>query len=162
MTFVNIERPKITYFDPKYFNKVFALSRRLNRQDPRHYLEVYVDTRIQMDNTMKLEFFVYQFLTNRYKPSFIELHYQLCDLINLDPLIGKVVLNALGGRTCPYPPGVYDLKNLSVPFVPKGFPFTKGRIYINVSLTDSGEIKNIGRAYIDMEFKVANIRHKTN
>ncbi|KAJ8712075.1 hypothetical protein PYW07_004917 [Mythimna separata] len=114
-----------------------------------------------MDNTMRIDFFVYQFLTNRYQPSFVELHFQLCDLINLDPVIGKVVLKALGGRKCPYPPGIYDMKNLSIPIVPRGFPFTKGRIYINVSITASGTMENVGQAHIDMEVKTANIKKKS-
>ena len=47
---------------------------------------------------------------------------------------------------------------MSVPYVPQEFPFTKGRIYLNVSFNLNGVTKLIGGGSIDMEIKVYRIK----
>ncbi|KAJ8714849.1 hypothetical protein PYW08_004830 [Mythimna loreyi] len=109
-----------------------------------------------MNNSLTLDFYFYQFLTNRYQPSFVEMHFKFCDMINADPFFGASMRRALGGN-CPYPPGEYDMTNLSIPFVPKSFPFVKGRIYCNVSFVNGGVTLPVGGGSIDMEIKITYI-----
>ncbi|KAJ8712084.1 hypothetical protein PYW07_004926 [Mythimna separata] len=105
-----------------------------------------------MTNKLKIDFYFYQFLSNRYQPSFVEMHFKFCDMIQSDTIFGPALLTAMGS-TCPYPPGIYDLKNMSIPYVPKNFPFTKGRIYCNATLTEGGVTRAIGHGHIDVEVK---------
>ena len=50
------------------------------------------------------------------------------------------------------------MKNLSIPYVPRGFPFSKGRIYCNLSLITSGVSKTIFYGSIDLEIKIARLK----
>ncbi|XP_026741676.1 uncharacterized protein LOC113503783 [Trichoplusia ni] len=127
----------------------------MNRHDPRYYVGINTKTLVVVGNNIKLDFYFYQFLTNRYRPSFIEMHFKFCELV-ADSFIGATLKRAFNDRTCPYPPGIYDLENLSLAYVPKGFPFTKGRIICNLTMTErSGTTKYVGHGYIDIEVKVA-------
>ncbi|KAJ8714845.1 hypothetical protein PYW08_004826 [Mythimna loreyi] len=126
-------------------------SKRLNRQDPRHFFNLYVHLLVTATNNFKLDFYFYQFLSNRYKPSFVEMHFILCDMLQSDQIFGSALLSGLGGQRCPYPPGIYDLNNMTMPHVPKNFPFPKGRIYCNVSLTEGDVTKLVFYGNIDLE-----------
>ncbi|KAJ8714848.1 hypothetical protein PYW08_004829 [Mythimna loreyi] len=161
ITYISTEHPVVEWIDTKYFKNFTLLSKRISREDPKYYVEVYVHTLFKLDNNLKPSFYFYQFLTNRYRPSFVEMHFSFCEMMNSDTFFGETMRNAIPGRKCPFPPGEYDLKNMSIPYVPRGFPFAKGRIYCNVSFADGGVTKHIGRGSIDMEIKVAKLRKRT-
>ncbi|KAJ8712080.1 hypothetical protein PYW07_004922 [Mythimna separata] len=134
------------------------ISKRLNRQDPRHFVDIQVQTLVTVSNNFKLDFYFYQFSTNRYQPSFVEMHFKFCDMMQFDTIFGSAMLTAAGGQKCPYPPAFYDLKNMTISYVPKNFPFTKGRIYCNGTLTEGGVIRDVFRGSVDLEVKTW---HKT-
>ena len=50
------------------------------------------------------------------------------------------------------------MQNMTIPYVPKGFPFNKGRILCNISLIQGGSPKLVAYGSIDMEVKVAKIK----
>ncbi|PZC71920.1 hypothetical protein B5X24_HaOG212261 [Helicoverpa armigera] len=155
---MNTERPKIIEFNKKYVSNLTLSSRRVSRRDERHYVELYIETLFTITNNFKLDFYFYQFLTNRYQPSFVEVHFNFCELLEKDRLFfGPALKKALGNHTCPIPPGNYDLRNMSILETPNGFPFTKGRIYCNGSVTENGVSHFVLYASIDMELKTIRI-----
>ncbi|KAJ8712085.1 hypothetical protein PYW07_004927 [Mythimna separata] len=154
------EHAVVLWYDKTYAKNITVFSRRFNRQDPKYYMHLYVHSLITLDNSLKVDFYFYQFLTNRYRPSFVELHFKLCDMVKYDELFGAELQRSVGDLTCPFPPGEYHLHNLSFQYVPKSFPFVKGRIYCNVSLNVGGVTKLIANGSSDMEIKVARIKNK--
>ncbi|KAJ8712083.1 hypothetical protein PYW07_004925 [Mythimna separata] len=104
MSYFDTERPVVDWYDKTAFRYFILISKRLNRQDPRHYVEVRIHTLFTMSNKFKLDFYFYQFLTNRYRPSFVEMHLPFCDMMQSDTIFGPTMLRAMGDKTCPYPP----------------------------------------------------------
>ncbi|KAJ8712072.1 hypothetical protein PYW07_004914 [Mythimna separata] len=129
------------------------VSKRLSREDPRHFLDMQIHLMVTAADNFAVDFYFYQFLTNRYQPSFVEMHFKLCEMLQPGNIFGSAMLAAGGDQRCPYPPGIYDLRNMTIPFVPKNFPFTKGRIYCNVSFTEGGVTRTVVRGSIDLELK---------
>ncbi|CAH0589266.1 unnamed protein product [Chrysodeixis includens] len=154
MSYFNTEHPVVTFIDTTVFEYFNLTNHRKNRHDPRYYVGINTKTVVVVGNNLKLDFYFYQYLTNGYRPSFIEMHFKFCELV-ADSFIGPTLKRAFKNRTCPYPPGVYDLEDLSLAYVPKGFPFTKGRIIANLTYTERGSSRYVGHGYIDIELKVA-------
>ncbi|XP_053619328.1 uncharacterized protein LOC128680308 [Plodia interpunctella] len=103
---------------------------------------------------MGVDMYIYELLTNVYKRSFVEFHFGICDLIKKDHFFGKPLNQGRAlHETCPFSPGPYSFYNMTVPVasIPLSFPFTKGRIYANISSADSGVL--IGSGHINMELK---------
>ena len=50
------------------------------------------------------------------------------------------------------------MQNLSVSLVPADFPFTKGRVYLNVSVNLKSVVEVIGIGSMDVELKVSRIK----
>ncbi|KAL0831006.1 hypothetical protein ABMA28_001892 [Loxostege sticticalis] len=102
-----------------------------------------------------VDFYFYEYLSNMYKRGFIEMHFNWCELMN-DNFFGAPMRQGKLSGPCPYPPGAYNLYNMSIDIrvIPRSFPFTKGRIYANVSYKHIF----IGAGYIDMEVKEVNLK----
>ncbi|XP_061723659.1 uncharacterized protein LOC133529873 [Cydia pomonella] len=105
----------------------------------------------------RADFYFYQFLSNEYRRSFVEMHFRWCFLIHNDPFFGAPMKQGKLKEPCPYPPGDYHMYNMSIPTaaIPSGFPFTKGRIFGN--LTHNGN--DVFGGYIDMELKEKRVKN---
>ncbi|XP_059057814.1 uncharacterized protein LOC131851341 [Achroia grisella] len=154
--YFSTERPGIIFFDSEYVRYVNITSQRYSRKDPFYYVNIHLDTIVPIGNNFMLHFYFYEFLTNQYKRGFIEMHKPFCDLIHKDTFFGAAMKKYFP-PSCPVPKGSYHMYNMTIPIeqVPKGFPFTKGRIYCNV--TENGTNKIVLSGYIDMELKYARI-----
>ncbi|XP_059057817.1 uncharacterized protein LOC131851344 [Achroia grisella] len=157
--YFSTEHPTITYFDRDYLKFVNVSSRRRSRKDPFYYVDIHGTTLIDVGNNFTSNFYFYEFLTNQYKRGFIEMHIKVCDLILNNKFFGTAIKKNLA--YCPLPAGDYHLYNMTIPIdqVPRGFPFTKGRIYVNGTVTDTNKVVVAG--YIDLELKEFTVRTKT-
>ncbi|CAB3230194.1 unnamed protein product [Arctia plantaginis] len=106
-----------------------------------------------LDNTIRMDFYFYEYLTNRYRPSFVELHFGFCDMLEKDSIFGSQIKRHRENLTCPYPPRQYNLTKMSVTFIPKNFPFQRGRIYLNITRHENDKKALYVSAHIDMEIK---------
>ncbi|XP_031765603.2 uncharacterized protein LOC116413040 [Galleria mellonella] len=156
--YFSTEHPCIVYRDPMVSGFVNITSRRHSRKDPFYYVDFHINLLVSIGNNVTISFYFFEFLTNQYKRGFIEMHMGLCDLIFKDKFFGTALkrhLNSTILEHCPLPKGDYHFHNMTIPLeqVPRGFPFTKGRIYANATIT--GTDKVVGSAYIDLELKTA-------
>ncbi|CAH0589264.1 unnamed protein product [Chrysodeixis includens] len=147
------------YVNLKHFKFLNATSHRISRRDPRYYLDLYMETKTVLDERTWISIVFYQFLTNRYRPSFIELNFVLCEMLKDDKFMGSPFRMALHNKTCPFPPGKYLLANMTLlPVLPPGFPFTKGRIVANLTFHDGDHIDYAAHGYLDIEIKTAKMK----
>ncbi|XP_059057778.1 uncharacterized protein LOC131851308 [Achroia grisella] len=154
--YFSTERPSILYSDPHYLPYVNLTSQRYSRKDPFYYVDLHFHLAVPFGHNTTVHFYFYEFLTNQYKRGFIEMHMTFCDLVHKDLFFGAAMRKHLP-PSCPIPSGPHHLYNMTIPIeqVPKGFPFTKGRIYCNI--TENIRNKIIVAGYIDMELKYARI-----
>ncbi|XP_060803703.1 uncharacterized protein LOC106129111 [Amyelois transitella] len=149
------EHPKVYEFNRKYVTYANLTTTRYGRRDPVYYVGLHFHSLYSFGNNWTVDFYFYQFLSNEYKRSFVEMHFGWCDLIKKDKFFGQAMNQGrfLEQPKCPFAPGYYHLYNMTVPVtsIPWNFPFTKGRIYANVTATGTGEI--LARGYINMELK---------
>ncbi|CAH0702057.1 unnamed protein product [Spodoptera exigua] len=104
-----------------------------------------------MMQSLMVDVKINQYLHNEYRPSFVGLHYRLCDLVNKEPFIGGAIKNS--GLVCPLPAGYHAIMNITAPTenFPNVFPFEKGRLEITASLTSTGE--PVLKLFVEAKFK---------
>ncbi|XP_063530688.1 uncharacterized protein LOC134741725 [Cydia strobilella] len=149
--YIVTERPKVTHINSKYLSYVNFTSVRKNRRSPMYYVDIHYQQLVSIDDNFEVDFYFFQFLSNEYRRSFVEMHFRWCSLIHKDPFFGAAMKQGKLARPCPYPPDDYHMYNMSIPSaaIPPGFPFQKGRIYANMTLHG---IDVVG-GHIDMELK---------
>ncbi|KAJ2941216.1 hypothetical protein O0L34_g10451 [Tuta absoluta] len=154
--FLKVEHPNVTFINAKYVGYLNQTVHRYNRRDPVYYHDLHFEALVSMDNWLKIEFFFFEWLTNQYKPTFVEMRFRWCDLILKDKFFGAAMKQGKLAKPCPHPPGIYHLYNMTVPgaAIPGSFPFSRGRIYCN--LTDSRNHQFVAALYINMEIKIVN------
>ncbi|XP_059057816.1 uncharacterized protein LOC131851343 [Achroia grisella] len=157
--YFSTEHPNITYWDTNYFEYVNVSSRRHSRKDPFYYVDIHAKTVVTIGNNFTGNFYFYEFLSNQYKRGFVEMHFKFCDLVLNNKFFGAAMKKNI--KTCPLPVGEHHLYNMTIPIeqVPRGFPFTKGRIYVNGTVTDTNKVVVAG--YIDLELKEFIVPTKT-
>ncbi|XP_028166126.1 uncharacterized protein LOC114356930 [Ostrinia furnacalis] len=92
---------------------------------------------------------LHEYLHNEYRRSFVEFHFKLCDMINSDPYVGAMVANV--GITCPVPPKLQHLVNMTVPSTVNfkfKWPFKKCMAQVEFALTSTGESMAMGNFYL--------------
>ncbi|XP_061711676.1 uncharacterized protein LOC133520973 [Cydia pomonella] len=103
----------------------------------------------------RIDIYLYEFLSNEYRRSFVEMHYRACDFIMKDNTFGNIFAARMPEvfRKCPFPQAEYHLVNLSYPDVPllKTFPFQKGRLFVSFSVPKTKEL--LVETYIDVLIK---------
>ncbi|XP_063542090.1 uncharacterized protein LOC134750777 [Cydia strobilella] len=152
------ERAVITHRSPKYVSYInFTATRKNRRRSPMYYVDIHYNSLVPFDDNLQVDFWFYQFLSNEYRRSFVEMHFRWCSLIHDDPFFGAAMKQGKLNEPCPYPPGDYHMYNMSIPTaaIPPGFPFTKGRIFAN--LTHNGN--DVFGGYIDMELKEKRVKN---
>ncbi|XP_047987087.1 uncharacterized protein LOC125226947 [Leguminivora glycinivorella] len=104
-------------------------------------------------NEFRVNTYIYEFLSNEYRPSIIEFHYKICDAFdnpkfNVFKPIYQQYVNA---SSCPFPKGEYNFMNISVPNMPllKTFPLRKGRMFTTVLHREDRVVEG----YIDIVIK---------
>ncbi|XP_073961300.1 uncharacterized protein isoform X1 [Choristoneura fumiferana] len=149
--YILTEHAVITHLNSSYVCYTNFTSKRHGRRSPMYYVDIHYRSLVPFDNTFKADFYFYEFLSNEYRRGFVEMHFKWCDLIHKDPFFGAAMNQGKFRRPCPFPPDDYHMYNMSIPSaaIPPGFPFTKGRIYANV--THRGY--DVFGGYIDMELK---------
>ncbi|XP_059057812.1 uncharacterized protein LOC131851340 [Achroia grisella] len=154
--FLAMERPRIEYVDREYIPYSNVTSLRHNRKDQFYYVNIHMMLAVPFGNNVTMHFYFYEWLTNQYKRGFIEMHLPACILIHKNKFFGTA-LRGYFPSTCPIPVGDYHLYNMTVPVdqIPRGFPFTKGRIYCNITIDNNNKL--IGSAHIDIELKTISI-----
>ncbi|XP_059057810.1 uncharacterized protein LOC131851337 [Achroia grisella] len=157
ITYFSTEHPRIVYYDTKYADYSNVTARRHSRKDPFYYVDFHINLLVPYGNNVTVSFYFYELLTNVYKRGFIEMHMGVCDLVLNDKFFGGAMRRNFNNAQihCPFPKGEYHYYNMTIPIeqVPRGFPFTRGRIYCNVSITNTDKV--IGSGYIDLELKTA-------
>ncbi|KAI8439116.1 hypothetical protein MSG28_012974 [Choristoneura fumiferana] len=195
------ERAKITYVNSSYLSFVNISAKRHNRRSTLYYVDLHYDQLVPFDDSIRVDFYFYEFLSNEYRRGFVEMHFGWCKLIHEDPFFGAAMNQGKLREPCPFPPkhhdqsvtkkkvpwivrkpsvdaqgclacdmtkaelhfvvrrmlhaatakGDYHMYNMSIPSaaIPPGFPFTKGRIYAN--LTQRGNF--VFGGHIDMELR---------
>ncbi|XP_039762500.1 uncharacterized protein LOC120635550 [Pararge aegeria] len=162
--YINLERPIVSYSNPKLVRNIVLKSRRLSRNDPLHYVTLNLTLLDTFDNKVKFNFYIYELLSNVYKRSFVEWHVAGCDFILKDSFLApsvRATFEKSGNKlTCPAPAGNYSLPNMSILItsIPKNFPFQTGRLYANVTRLDEMVIK----CHIDFQIKSYNAEKQTN
>ncbi|KAI5639786.1 hypothetical protein NE865_07686 [Phthorimaea operculella] len=157
--FLKVEHPNVTYINSRYIGYLNQTIRRYHRRDPVYYYDLHFVALVAIDNFVKIEFFFYEWLTNQYKPTFVEMRFRWCDLIHKDKFFGAAMRQGKLAKPCPHPAGEYHLYNMTVPgaAIPFSFPFNRGRIYC--TLTDSRYNVTIATLYVDMEIKTVNRKY---
>ncbi|KAJ8712078.1 hypothetical protein PYW07_004920 [Mythimna separata] len=158
VTYISVEHPQVTYYNPKFLVYANLTSVRYGRANPIYYVGLNLHLLIPFDSSIYIDVYFYELLTNQYKRSFIEMHFNWCYLTEKDMFFGAAMRAGGLNSTCPHQPGAYNLVNMTInpSVIPKGFPFTKGRIYAN--FTHPKTKARVGDGYIDM--RVATIETK--
>ncbi|KAL4705178.1 hypothetical protein ACJJTC_018424, partial [Scirpophaga incertulas] len=158
--YISTEHPSVLYYNPKYFAYANLTSQRYGRTNPFYYVGFHYENLVPMSNNLTVHFYFLEYLSNVYKRSFVEMHFKFCDLIHKDNFFGAPMRQGKLLGSCPYPPGKYNLYNMSIDIrvIPPGFPFTKGRIFANLTGTHNKDLW--GNGYIDMEVKEINVRRR--
>ncbi|KAJ8725389.1 hypothetical protein PYW08_003572 [Mythimna loreyi] len=133
------ERANVVYMNPKYVYTNATVNVRRYGRKSRYYINVEGVTKHTWTNNMTFTLVVTQLLHNEYRPSFVELKYKLCDLINKEPFVGECLKHV--GVVCPLPAGYHNIMNITANTenFPSVFPFEHGRIEVLLSLTDTKE-----------------------
>ncbi|XP_049865530.1 uncharacterized protein LOC126366464 [Pectinophora gossypiella] len=165
VTYLSVERPAVNYFNSAYITYIKLISKRYGRSNPVYYTSLLFDARVYFGNNVTIDFYFFEFLSNRYQRSFVEMHFKLCDMVHKDPFFGAPMRRGGLEKPCPWSPGKYHLYNMTVPSqaIPRGFPFRKGRIFANLSFTfPKGKIPYTGARLawlqIDMEVRQADVK----
>ncbi|KAI5652124.1 hypothetical protein NE865_00462 [Phthorimaea operculella] len=156
VTYLSLEHPTVPFFHTKYLSGVNVSASRRGRSNPVYYVSINFYVHVYFGNNVSIDFFFYEWLSNRYQPSFVEMRFKFCNLVHKDSFFGPAFKQGQLNRPCPYPPGPYNLKNMTInpEVIPKAFPFRKGRIIVNVTLLTTME--QVVHGYIDMELKQIN------
>ncbi|XP_073961919.1 uncharacterized protein [Choristoneura fumiferana] len=143
------ERPVLLYVDSKYYSYVNFTTTRFGRRNPLYYVNLHYTSLFTFDNNLTVSFWFYEYYSSQYRRSFLEMSFKWCNLVYKDMFFGPALRRNLP-KSCPHKPGDYHLVNmtLSISAMPS-FPFTKGRIYCNMTLRQ----ETIVAGYIDMELK---------
>ncbi|XP_075980772.1 uncharacterized protein LOC142979625 [Anticarsia gemmatalis] len=150
VTYINVEHPRVTYRNPKYLSFANLTTIRYGRSNPIYYVGLHFENLVPFDSTLQVDFYFYEFLTNEYKRSFVEFHYNWCHLTEKDMLFGSAMRQGKLLKPCPHMPDQYNLVNMTInpAFIPRGFPFTRGRIEANLTFP---KLKAwVADGYIDM------------
>ncbi|KAL0831008.1 hypothetical protein ABMA28_001894 [Loxostege sticticalis] len=155
--YISTEHPNVTFIDHEHVIYANLTSERYGRGTPFYYVGLHLETTISFDKHVNVDFYFYEYLSNVYKRGFIEMHFNFCELMD-DNFFGAPMRQGVLSGPCPYPPGKINLYNMSIDIrvIPRSFPFTKGRIYANVSYKHNV----IAGGYIDMEIKEINIKRR--
>ncbi|KAJ8712076.1 hypothetical protein PYW07_004918 [Mythimna separata] len=158
LTYFNVEHPRVTYYNPKFLAYANLTSVRYGRANPIYYVGLNFEPIVPFDSSIYIDIYFYELLTNQYKRSFIEMHFNWCYLTEKDMFFGAAMRAGGLNKPCPHEPGPYNLLNMTInpSAIPKGFPFTKGRIYAN--FTHPKTKTRVADGYIDM--RLATIEKK--
>ncbi|XP_028159382.1 uncharacterized protein LOC114352112 [Ostrinia furnacalis] len=121
------ERASLEFYDEKYIEDVIFNVRRNGRKSG-YLVNLEGTLKYAWSDNISFHIYLYEFLHNEYRPTFVELHFEkFCQLIK-DKLIGKALNNA-GLTKCPLTPKRYVLSNMSMPFDNFHYiwPFEKAR-----------------------------------
>ncbi|KAJ0174853.1 hypothetical protein K1T71_009961 [Dendrolimus kikuchii] len=152
ITYISVEHPSVTYLDTNYIPFAALTTKRYGRQNPVYYVGFNFSTTVPMDNNIVCEFYFYEFLSNVYKRSFVQIIRKFCDLLENDIFFGPAIKQQECFKgPCPFPPNNFVLVNMSIPptSIPPSFPFKKGRILLNMTMAK----RTIASGYIDMEIR---------
>ncbi|XP_052750488.1 uncharacterized protein LOC116413596 [Galleria mellonella] len=140
------EKAEINYFNPKFMSDVDMNVTSLAKGV--YAINIHGDTKQTWANNVTLDVVVYELQGKEYKPTFIEFHFRLCDLINDDPHIGKLLSSA--GFTCPLLPGKYSFKNIAIPNddIPYPLPFQRAKGVGTVVHNPTGVVMANGSMYL--------------
>ncbi|KAJ8714847.1 hypothetical protein PYW08_004828 [Mythimna loreyi] len=158
VTYISVEHPRVSYYNPKFLTYANLTSVRYGRANPIYYVGLNFENILPFDTSIYIDVYFYELLTNQYKRSFIEFHFNWCYLVEKDMFFGSAIRSAGLTRPCPHLPGQYNLLNMTInpSVIPRGFPFTRGRIYAN--FTHPKTKSRVADGYIDM--RLASIETK--
>ncbi|KAH9635949.1 hypothetical protein HF086_015523 [Spodoptera exigua] len=122
-------------------------------------LRLLLEVKIKVISWQVIDVYFYELLSNQYKRSFVEMHFDWCYLVEKDLFFGAAVRAGGYKGGCPHPPGKVNLYNMTInpAYIPRGFPFTRGRIYANFSTTKTKE--RVAEGHIDM--RIATVEAKS-
>ncbi|XP_047032392.1 uncharacterized protein LOC124639183 [Helicoverpa zea] len=161
ITYISVEHPRITYFNPDFIYYANLTATRYGRKNPIYYVALNLHTVTPFNSSIYVDMYFYELLTNQYKRSFIEFHFDWCYLVEKDMFFGSSMRK--GGLDIPCPHmGPLRMSNMTInpSVIPKGFPFTRGRIYANLSHPKTKT--RVGDAYIDMRLTTIDIKDPKN
>ncbi|XP_028166125.1 uncharacterized protein LOC114356929 [Ostrinia furnacalis] len=136
---VIVERPHLEYVNEKYLENVSIYCSRFGRNSP-YYVNIIGRNTYTWTNNVTVNLIFYEYLHNEYRRSFVEFHFKLCDMVNSDPYVGAMIANA--GITCPVPPVMHYLVNMSIPSTADfkfKWPFKKCMVRLEMAVTSTSE-----------------------
>ncbi|XP_063832547.1 uncharacterized protein LOC135081688 isoform X2 [Ostrinia nubilalis] len=142
------ERASVVYANEKYVANASAFVTRYGRNSP-YYMNIIGVNKHTWGNNVTINLVLHEYLHNEYRRSFVEFHFKLCDMINSDPYVGAMVANV--GITCPVPPKLQRLVNMTVPSTVNfkfKWPFKKCMAQVEFALTSTGESMAMGNFYL--------------
>ncbi|XP_050549917.1 uncharacterized protein LOC126910710 [Spodoptera frugiperda] len=159
ITYISVEHPKVDYMNTKYLVYANLTAERFSRSNPVYYVGLHFHHLIPWGSNIYIDVYFYELLSNQYKRSFVEMHFDWCYLVEKDLFFGAAVRAGGWKGGCPHGPGKVNLYNMTInpAYIPRGFPFTKGRIYANFSLTKTKE--RVAEGHIDM--RIATVEAKS-
>ncbi|XP_062530392.1 uncharacterized protein LOC101738215 isoform X1 [Bombyx mori] len=159
--YLAVEHPHVSYHNLSYLEVAKLTAQRYGRRNPVYYVGLNLKTVVTFDNNIIIDFIFYEFLSNTYRRTFVEMHYPWCDLIFKDMFFGPALRQGKLLKPCPHPPDDYKLVNMTVPpaAIPSSFPFRKGRILAN--LTTAKPKHWVACGHIDMEIKEIRVKAGT-
>ncbi|KOB68211.1 Uncharacterized protein OBRU01_18652 [Operophtera brumata] len=101
---------------------------------PDRVIVLYLDKEVFGHSKFYAHLIFYEYLHNEYRRSFVEMHFNVCDLLQKEAYIGGMFKKI--GVTCPIF-GEYRLMNMTIPTenFPYVVPFEKTRVDIIVNAT---------------------------
>ncbi|GBP58570.1 hypothetical protein EVAR_40853_1 [Eumeta japonica] len=147
------EKPKITYYNPRYISSINMTSRRYSRGDV-YYLDLNFELKEPIGNNVSSVFVLYEYRDHAYRQTFVELGFRICDLLLKNKLFWKTGApgwnTKLPDSTGCLQPREYDSGD-GGRAGRLGGVLPKGRVYMNLTMVDHKELMSSG--FIDYEFK---------
>ncbi|CAB3246992.1 unnamed protein product [Arctia plantaginis] len=144
--------PTVGKYDSNYVDNIVLKTRR-NGRNSDYALSVEFTSKHGMgNNNVSIHLIFYEYLHNEYRPSFVEMHYKICDLILKDTIFGPVIRRS-GMTVCPLPAGRYHMMNLTFnEEFPSIWPFEKGKLDFIAKHEPSAQ--EFARANVVLSFKM--------
>ncbi|XP_053608962.1 uncharacterized protein LOC128674467 [Plodia interpunctella] len=146
------ERSEVYYVNEVYVTNVTLNVRKLGRRGAT-IVNLYFTLLYEVGNNVTVDIIFYEYLHNEYKRSFVEMHFQVCNMYQEDIYVGMALRNA-GLKECPLKPGSYAFANMTIPNVekfPYVWPFEKAKVTAIISNPKTGV--TIAKGSITILFK---------
>ncbi|KAF9793551.1 hypothetical protein SFRURICE_005995, partial [Spodoptera frugiperda] len=104
ITYISVEHPKVDYMNTKYLVYANLTAERFSRSNPVYYVGLHFHHLIPWGSNIYIDVYFYELLSNQYKRSFVEMHFDWCYLVEKDLFFGAAVRAGGWKGGCPHAP----------------------------------------------------------